>query len=212
MDGLTDRIVHRRCSRLLIPLLMHLPVTPNVVTLGGFILGLTAAWQFWYASPHSATLGLLLYVTAAVADHIDGDLARLTAKESRLGRWLDVCADTLTNVLIVLGMAATVSRVGGRLMPLLGGTAALGILLSSLLVNFFSPPTERSPRIGHVILRLGNRDAFYLVLVTFVVLLWKVPGLLPHLLWVLALGSHAYWMMCLGNRIAAHGVGEIKER
>lgn len=205
MDGLTDRFLHRPCARILIPLLVRLRVTPNLVTLGGFALGLVAAWQFSHASPRSASLGLLLYLTAAVADHADGELARLTGNESSLGRWLDVSVDTVTNMLVVLAMAATASTFGSPFVFLLGGVAAVGILLSSLFVNFLLPPMDPSRPISRGIFQLGNRDAFYLTLLSFIVLLRKAQALLPILLWVVALGSQGYWLTCLGYWIAVDG-------
>jgi phosphatidylglycerophosphate synthase len=201
MDGLLDRVIHRRCSRLLIPFLLRLRVTPNVVTLASLALGLASAWQFWHATPPSALLGLFFYVMQAVADHCDGDLARLTFRESALGHWLDVSADTVSNTLIVLGMSLTAGSVGGRGMFLVGVAAAIGILMSSLFANFFLPRTDRGGRVKRAILRLGNRDPFYAVLIGFILLLWTADWLLPQLIWLLAIGSQAYWLTCLAQRI-----------
>jgi len=200
LDGLTDRFIHRRGSRLVLRLLIRLRLTPNAVTLIGLALGLAAAWQFWHATVLSALLGLLLYSLEAVADHADGDLARLTGRESALGRWLDVSADTASNILVVLGMAATAGLGGGPATLLAGAVAAAGVLASSLLVNFFPPPNDRA---GRAILRLANRDLFYLVLIGFILLLWSAEWLLPYLIWVLAVGSQGYWLLCLAERALA---------
>lgn len=202
LDGLTDRLIHRRGSRLLLPLLIRLRLGPNAVTLGGLALGVVAAGQFWHATVPSALLGLLFYAMEAVADHADGDLARLTGRESALGRRLDVSADTASNVLVVLGMTATAATTGGPATLPAGVVAAAGILASSLLVNFFPPPMDRA---GRAALRLANRDLFYLVLIGFILLLWKAEWLLPSLIWVLAVGSQAYWLLCLAQRTLPRG-------
>lgn len=199
-DSRVDRLINRQCSQLLTRLLVRLPVTPNQITLVSLALGLAAAWQFWYATPRSALLGLLFYLMEVVADHCDGDIARLTFQESQLGRWLDVSVDTASNVLLVLGMAATASAVGGQAMLLAGVLAAFGILMSAVFANFFPPRPNRLRRLGHVLRAIGNRDMFYLVLVCFILLLWKAQWLLPHLLGLLAVGSQVYWLSCLAQR------------
>lgn len=197
-DSRVDRLINRPCSRLLTRLLVHLPVTPNQVSLVGLALGLAAAWQFWYATPQSALLGLLFYLTEMVADHSDGALARLTFRESHLGRWLDVSVDTVSNMLLVLGMAATAGAVSGQPMVLAGALAAFGIVMSALVANFFPPRPNRG--LGRVLRGIGNRDLFYLVLASFIFFLWKVQWLLPYLVGLLAVGSQAYWLTCLVQR------------
>ncbi len=198
-DSLVDRLINRRCSRPLTRLLVHLPVTPNLVSLSSLALGLAAAWQFWSATPRSALRGLLCYLMAVIADHSDGEIARLTFQESPLGRALDVFVDTLTHVLLVLGMAGTASGVGGQLMFLAGVLAAFGIIMSALVANRVLFRTERPRRVGRMLVRLGNRDPFYLVLICFMVLLWKAEWALPYLIGLLALGSQAYWLTCMAN-------------
>lgn len=199
-DSRVDRLINRPCSRLLTRLLVHLPVTPNQVSLVGLALGLAAAWQFWYATPRSALLGLLFYLTEMVADHSDGALARLTFRESHLGRWLDVSVDTVSNMLLVLGMAATAGAVSGQPMVLAGALAAFGIVMSALVANFFPPLPNRARGLGRVLRGIGNRDLFYLVLASFIFFLWKVQWLLPYLVGLLAVGSQAYWLTCLVQR------------
>ncbi len=199
-DSFVDRLINRRCSRLLTRFLVRLPVTPNVVTLLSLACGLTAAWQFWSATPGSALLGLLFFMLGVVADHSDGDIARLTFQESTLGRWLDLSVDTLTHALLVVSMAATASAIGGPLMFLAGAIAATGIIMSALFANLLLPRMERTRRLGGVLLRLGNRDPFYLALLCFILLLWKAQWALPYLIGLLAVGSQAYWLSCLVER------------
>jgi phosphatidylglycerophosphate synthase len=203
MDGLTDRRLHRPCSRLLVRLLVRLPVSPNAVTLLGFAVGLAAARQFWEATPASGLLGLALYVASAVLDHADGDLARLTGRVSKLGRWLDVAADTAIQALVVLGMAATAARLGSERMLAAGVVAATGIILSALVANALPPRSDESSAAARLTRGLANRDAFYLALAAFVFSRWRAEWLLPLLVWILAAGTHAYWLAYLVGRHGA---------
>ncbi|MBI4561864.1 MAG: CDP-alcohol phosphatidyltransferase family protein [Candidatus Rokubacteria bacterium] len=199
-DSWVDRLMNRPCSQLLTRLLVRFPVTPNQVSLVSLALGLAAAWQFWHATPASALLGLFFYLLEVVADHADGAIARLTFQESHLGRWLDVSVDTASTTLLVLGMAATASAVGGHLTFLTGGVAGFGIIMSALFANFLPPRPNRLRRLAHLLRGIGNRDMFYLVIVLFIFLLWKAQWLLPYLIGLLAVGSQGYWLTCLAQR------------
>jgi phosphatidylglycerophosphate synthase len=199
-DSLVDRLINRPSSRLLTRLLVKLRVTPNTVTLASLALGLAAAAQFWMATPASALLGFILYMLSVIGDHCDGDIARLTFQESALGRWLDILADTTTHALLVLAMGATASVGGGAPFLLAGGLAAFGVVMSALFANFLPYRPREARRFGRVLVRLGNRDTFYLVLIAFVLAAWKIQWALPSLLWVLALGSQAYWVSYLVQR------------
>ncbi|MFQ5897472.1 MAG: CDP-alcohol phosphatidyltransferase family protein [Candidatus Methylomirabilia bacterium] len=199
-DSVVDRVINRRCSRRLTHLLVRLPVSPNQVSFAGLGLGLAGAWAFWFATPLSALLGLVLYMLAVVTDHSDGEIARLTFQESVIGRWLDVSVDTVITVLVVMGMAATATAVGGPLMLLAGAVAGSGIIVSAVFANFFPPRANRAAGLGRVLRGTGNRDMLYLVLLFFVLSLWKVQWLLPPLIGLLAVGSHVYWLTCLVQR------------
>lgn len=200
MDGLLDRLAHRPLASLLVKLLLRLPVSPNMVTLGGLALGLLAGRQFWDATPGSALVGLAAYFLSSVADHADGQLARLTGRVTVFGGWLDVFADTVIQVVIAFGMAETARVRGGALTLLLGATAACGLALSALCVNLLPPRTPRPGHAASLIRGLANRDPFYGVLLAFLAILWADERLLPTLLWVLAAGSHAYWLAYLISR------------
>lgn len=198
-DSALDRLLNRPCSGLLTRLFVRLPISPNLVTLASLALGLAAAWQVRSGTATSALLGILLYALAVVLDHSDGEIARLTFQESTFGHRLDIAADTTTHALLALAMAGAASRVGGRLTLLAGAFAALGIIVSSILVNFAPLPTERPGQAGQVLARLGTREPFYLVLAGFSVLVWRAEWLLPHLVWLLAGGSQAYWLTYLAK-------------
>lgn len=200
-DGLTDTFVHRPCARPLVRLLIHLPVTPNAVTLTGLILGAIAALQFWRATVQSAVLGIFFYLLQAIVDHADGELARRTGRVSRLGQWLDVSVDTITAVLIFVGVVLTATPRNGPFPVLLVVLVGSGIALCSLCVNFF--PSLDGRGVTRAARRLGNRDPVYVVLIAFLLLVWKAEHLLPLLVWILAVGPHVYWFVRVVQRAAA---------
>jgi len=191
-----DRYFHRRCSRWITRLVMGTPVTPNQISMVSLAIGSIAIWCFWRATPLSALWGVILYAVASIVDHADGEIARLTFQESRLGAHLDWAIDTIIHSGLVLGMAVTA---GGQLMPLVGVLGALGVTLSALFARYLPPEAEEGANAGGLLKILGSRDLVYALLLSFVAFRWLAPSLLHPLAVVVALGSQAYWIACLAR-------------
>jgi cardiolipin synthase (CMP-forming) len=100
--------------------------TPNLLTVSriGAIPALVAA--FYLASPWSSWITLVIFVTAALTDYLDGYLARSWKQQSPLGRWLDPIADKL------LVAATILMLVAHEMAPVL---PALVILLREITVS-----------------------------------------------------------------------------
>ena len=130
-DTGVDAYLHRRLSRGLTRVLVRTPATPNQVSLLSLGIGLGAVWAFWHATPLSAAAGVVVYLMACVVDHSDGELARLTFQESRLGAHLDWAIDTVIHSGLVLGMA--VSAGPGAATTVIGVVGSAGVALSALL-------------------------------------------------------------------------------
>lgn len=201
-DSAIDRHLHRRCSRWVTRVLVRTPVTPAQISVSSLAVGGAAVWCFWHATPSSALLGLLLHAVACIVDHVDGEVARLTLRESRFGANLDWTIDTVVQSGLVLGMAVTA---GGPLMPALGALGVVGVVLSALFAWYLPAEMEAGTGGGGVLKAIGNRDLFYLLLVSFVLLRWLCPPLLVGLAAVVAVGSQAYWMGCAARMRRAGG-------
>lgn len=67
----------------------RLDIHPNVVTVLSIILGLLAAFMFYYPDFKHSLIGIFLLMWANHYDSCDGQLARMTGKKTRLGRILD---------------------------------------------------------------------------------------------------------------------------
>jgi phosphatidylglycerophosphate synthase len=202
-DSGVDRYLHRRGSRWISRLLVWTPVTPNQVSLLSLVIGLGAVWCFWEATAASAFLGVMLYALASIVDHADGEIARLTFQESRLGANLDWTIDTIIHSGIVLGIGVSA---GGHLMDGVGILAAAGITLSALFARYLPREIEVGPTVGGLLRNIANRDLFYLVLLAFATLRWLAPGLVMVVALVVAVGSQVYWLGCLA-RIRATRTG-----
>ena len=191
-----DRHVHRRLSRPLSALAISLGLTPNMVSGLSLFFGLVGAAGLGYGSPAAASLGLLFYFVSVVLDHVDGEVARLTHADSRLGALLDVWLDAIVNAAVVFGMGINVRGHGFATGALLGSVGATGVMASTFAVKHWPPGSIRSAgRALHFGLdMLADRLAFHLTIGAFVLLLALAPERLPMVMVVVALGSHAYWI------------------
>lgn len=199
IDTRLDRVFHRRLSRPISRLAVGLGIGPNAVTLGSLGVGLLSAWSLWQGEPRWALLGVALYAAAVVLDHADGEVARLTFSESRLGEWLDVAVDTAIHALVVLAMGAAAQRLAGGWAATLGVVGAIGVVASSALAK--TSPPRGGTGLGGLLDALSNRDGFYAMLALFLAGLALWPPVLPWLMVVVAVGAHGLWLGRLACRL-----------
>ena len=192
IDTWLDVALHRRLSRHVSGPAVRLGITPNQITIASLAVGLAAARCFWHAEAPAAAAGLVLYTTAVVLDHADGEVARLTLAESATGEWLDVGADTVvhTSLVIAMGVSAGVATSTG---PALGLVAGAGVIASAAVAKIW-PPAGPTDAVGTALDALSSRDGFYAMLLLFIGALAVYPPALLPLMIVVAAGSHAYWL------------------
>lgn len=199
IDTRLDTVFHRRLSQPVTRLAVAAGVGPNSITVASLVAGLAAVWALWQASVTSAAAALLLYAVSVVLDHSDGEVARLTLAESRVGEWLDVASDTLIHAGLVIAMGVTAAAASGRGAGL-GAIAAVGIAASAWLAKL--APAPSAGRVGGLLAGLGNRDGFYAMLLTFILALAVAKTALPALMIVVAVGAHSYWLARVADLLA----------
>ena len=202
IDTRLDVQLHRRFSRHVTRAAIALGVTPNTITVTSLLLGLGAVWCFWRATVLSALAGLFIYIVAVILDHSDGEVARLTLTESRVGEWLDTVADTLVHALTVVAMGMTsqmLTGTGARL----GLVGAAGIMASAFVAKWWPP--RGTGGMGGAVEDFGSRDGFYALLLLFIALRALAPPLLPVLMVIVMLGSNAYWVVRAGVAVLRRG-------
>ena len=102
----------------------RLGVTPNMLTVTGTILSVTAAVTLLPRGHFVA--GPLVLLVVLVADSFDGILARATARSSVFGAFLDSTMDRLADGAVLGSLAATVPYARARAESI-GATAKVGI-------------------------------------------------------------------------------------
>lgn len=171
----------------------RLGISPNQLTVIGFLLHLPAAWAF---AQGRLVTGALLLAVAAAFDALDGTLARATGQASTGGAFLDSCLDRLSEIAIFTGLLWHAQSLGPQ-MALLAYAAATG----SVMVSYTRARSEGlgcDTRAG-----LFSRFERMLVLVIGLALGWLVPALV-----VVAAGA---WLTAAARFVdalrRAHGSG-----
>jgi phosphatidylglycerophosphate synthase len=186
-DGLVDRFFNRPLGRPLSKLLIHTPISPNQVSVVSILIGVASAWFF--ARGFFIT-GALVFQLCAIIDCVDGDLARVLFKQSRLGKWLDLGGDQVVHFSVFAAIGIGVARTDPSVPALaLGTSAALGVLLCfAVIVRALAQPAERR---GALLNRLldatANRDFSVLLLAL------AIFGRMELFLWMAGIGIHLFW-------------------
>lgn len=101
-EGVLDLYFYRPIGFRLAEFFARLKMTPAAVTLLGGVCGIVAGHLYYYRDLRINIVGMLLHVCANALDNADGQLARLTQRESRKGRIIDSVADHLVFVSVYL--------------------------------------------------------------------------------------------------------------
>jgi hypothetical protein len=114
--GLVARLVNKKISfRLTRYLLVHLPLTPNMITLIAGFIGLYGALLISTGSYENIVFGFLLAQAQSILDGCDGELARVRFQQTSIGEWLDTIVDDVLNLALVLATGVALWRKGAPL-------------------------------------------------------------------------------------------------
>ena len=102
VEGVFDLYFYRPIGFWLAQFFARLKMTPAAVSLLAGIFGVIAGHLYYYRNLSINVAGMMLHVCANTLDNADGQLARLTHRESRQGRIIDSVADHLVFVSIYL--------------------------------------------------------------------------------------------------------------
>ena len=102
VEGVFDLYFYRPIGFWLAQFFARLKMTPAAVSLLAGIFGVIAGHLYYYRNLSINVAGMMLHVCANALDNADGQLARLTHRESRQGRIIDSVADHLVFVSIYL--------------------------------------------------------------------------------------------------------------
>ena len=81
-------------------------LSPTAWTMMGIVCAVIAAFLFGLNTEHALVLGGIVLLVSGFFDIIDGQVARITNKESKMGSFIDSVADKISEVLIFIGILA----------------------------------------------------------------------------------------------------------
>jgi phosphatidylglycerophosphate synthase len=105
VEGILDLYFYRKIGFWLAQFFARLKMTPASVSLLGGLCGVIAGHLYFYRNLGPNIVGMALHVVANALDNADGQLARLTGRQSREGRIIDSLADHLVFVSIYVHLA-----------------------------------------------------------------------------------------------------------
>src|SRR5213079_1135267 len=105
VEGILDLYFYRKIGFWLAQFFARLNVTPAGVSLFGALCGVVAGHLYFYRNLGTNIIGMALHVFANALDNADGQLARLTGRQSREGRIIDSLVDHLIFTSIYVHLA-----------------------------------------------------------------------------------------------------------
>jgi phosphatidylglycerophosphate synthase len=198
-DGWFTRLVDRRLSRCLTRLLLPTGISPNQVTLASIAIGIVSGLCFAVGSPTAAMVGALFFLTSTIIDGCDGEIARLTFRESAFGARLDILGDNLVHLFLFGGIAMGLYRRSAEAtVAALGVALIAGVLFAMATVYFCVIRRAPNPAQRTLFEAFASREFSYLLVVL------TLAGRLDWFLWLSAVGTYIFsvGLWALGRRAA----------
>jgi phosphatidylglycerophosphate synthase len=194
-DGWLTRLVDRRISRALTRLLLPTGVTPNQVTVTSIAVGIVAGVLFATGSHAAAILGAMLFLASTIIDGCDGELARLTFRESLFGARLDVVGDNVVHLFLFGGIATGLyRRAHDPRLAIAGLLLVVGVIAAMATAYACIVRRRPTPRQRALFEAFASREFAYLLFVlTF-------AGKLEWFLWASAAGTYVFVVALLALR------------
>jgi phosphatidylglycerophosphate synthase len=198
-DGWFTRHVDRRFSRALTRIFLPTGIAPNAVTLISMTIGIVGGCCFAAGTPILAMIGAVSFLASTIIDGCDGEIARLTFRESTFGARLDILGDNLVHLFLFGGIAVGLyRRSADPTIALLGVALVIGVCVAMAAVYLCIVRRDPTSRQRMLFDAFASREfAYFLVVLT-------VAGRLDWFLWMSAFGTYVFaiGLFVLGSRRA----------
>jgi len=110
------------------PVVKKIPLSPNLLTIIGFLITCAAA----FAIPHNLRVGGVLILCGGIFDLLDGVSARTNGKATKFGAFLDSVLDRYSDAFIFLSLSYYLAAHGNHT----GSFLSLGTLVGAFLISY----------------------------------------------------------------------------
>lgn len=157
------------------PLLKNIPLSPNVLTIIGFLITSLAA----VIIHRNMKLGGILILIGGIFDMLDGMVARIKGRTSRFGAFLDSVLDRYSDAFLFLSIAWYLAGKGDH-----GGAfISLGTLIGAFLISYARARAEGLGESCHT--GIMERPERIILLIFATLTGWIVP-----ILWIMLILTH----------------------
>lgn len=216
VDGLVARHINRHISIFISKRIVHTPLTPNMMSVFTFLLGLGGAYSASLGGYFPVLLGAFLFQWNSILDGVDGELARVRFQQSKLGQWVDTASDDLSNIAFYIGLTLGARGLPGDqyLVPIgVVGTIAFVLQMIVLYVELLQKGTgdlyaidwdfDKAPPEGFaakllVFFRYALKKDFAILFF----LLMALFGVLPYMLPIIAGGAIGTLVAAIQRRLS----------
>ncbi|MGB9715042.1 MAG: CDP-alcohol phosphatidyltransferase family protein [Thermodesulfovibrionales bacterium] len=157
------------------PIAKRIPLSPNFLTITGFIITTVSALII----PENLRLGGILIIFGGLFDFLDGLVARTQGKVSKFGAFLDSLLDRYSDAFLFIAISWYFTEKGN----LTGSYLSLGTLVGSFLISYARARAEGLGKSCHTgIMERPER----IILLSFA----TITGWLIPILWIMLFLTH----------------------
>jgi phosphatidylglycerophosphate synthase len=153
----------------------RIPFSPNVLSVIGFIITVTAA----FVIPHSLRLGGLCIMIGGIFDILDGIVARTTGRATKFGAFLDSVLDRYSDAFLFFSIAWYLAAHGDHT----GSFLSIGTLVGAFLISYARARAEGLGESCHT--GIMERPERIIMLIVATLTGWLVP-----VLWIMLILTH----------------------
>jgi phosphatidylglycerophosphate synthase len=127
--------LNRRISIPISRILSRLHISPNLISVFNLLLGLVTGVLFASTEHVMIAIGGILFQLGSILDGCDGEVTRLTFRQSDYGQWVDTVTDNISYLAFLIGLiAGQLRRVPSLSTAILGIIAVVSILMALLIM------------------------------------------------------------------------------
>jgi phosphatidylglycerophosphate synthase len=114
IEEFLDTYLIRPLGFVLVQLLRHTRITPNMVSMASALAGVGAATFYYHPDLRGALGGLAFFLLSSALDSADGQLARATGRKTQFGRLWDGICDNVAQTAIYFAIWLSYTHRGGE--------------------------------------------------------------------------------------------------